>query len=1285
MKKRFCLHLLAILGSLILPLSGTEKPSESNGEIDLPARPDDYRIEPETAPDENEYNEEEDPCAGFIGRERVLCERRLLLTDYEETSNPCAELTGKERGMCERDHNRNENPGSNPCHGLSGRRRRKCERRHNRGRDDRRHPHEDDSPGGDSPCDGLSGKQRGKCERDKNRGGHHEGDPCANLRGPKKRKCKKEHRKHGDEDVKDLPDANSAGFKEAIIYEPLGNDRIRLAGDSDFYNGGLVKVFRNNTWGYVCDDDWDIKDANVACRQLGFNRGAAKFVSASWYGEAEDGLYLMDDVKCAGDEKRLQKCSYNIDHDCDKNEAAGVICNLNTGCEDKWITGPTGCYRLFSGSISRLSAENKCKSVNGHLVKIETQEENNFLSSILRIRKEKHYWLTDGVKEKNWIWKTDGKPISSSFWFPGWEPQSQFPKPSNNTLKRCLALANAFKYEDSKYLSEYFYWGDINCNNVGNFICETEKTKIPSAAECYTGTGTDYRGSKSVTTKGTPCIMWTKSRKINPSTHPNVGLGDHNYCRNPDGDSRPWCWVNRHKNLFGYCDIPKCSTVTTTTESATKAITTTTHATTSTEESLNCPKDEMYCASSAKCISLSWKCDNEKDCPGGEDEINCDYKLGLFEKKNGRFTIKKDPVEVYISIPLETCARICINHRKFACKAFKYETTQNHCNLYDTNKGITSFFPDFGTYYGLKETCKENDFHCKNGKCVSSDRVCDQYNDCADFSDEAECDTEESIEVRLVDGPDEHSGRVEIKYLNEWGIICDDGWDVDDANVVCRMLGYDASESHSLPFTISDGNRNFFLSHVDCRGNETSLLECKRDPWGHHQCKAHEVVGIVCQVKKVCPVDQFTCASNKHCIPFNYVCDGESDCEDYSDEKNCNIKVQLVGGFSELSGRVEIIRGGVTGTVCDDDFDDNDATVICRMMGHSSGKVIVNTFGEGEGAIWLDGLSCTGSEDELKMCPNLAWGEHDCTHEEDVAIRCFKEAGTTVPTTTVITPTSTPNENEVVCGKRPRSPRTRRDERTVAKPYLSRIVGGTNATYGLYPWQVAVRLVSTVYSDGSKSSSHWCGASILSKFWVISAGHCFQKNVKKERVLLRTGDLNSKTWDVHEQSFEIEYLIIHPSYNSITYDYDVALMKLRPDKSGNGIVFNDYVQPACLPSDNLKMSSGTRCEISGWGSTGQIYPSMLKAATVPLLSRRICEMVYKDITPRMFCAGYLEGGIDTCQGDSGGPLVCSINGVHTLIGITSWGNGCAKPNYPGVYANVAYLKPWITATIAKYS
>lgn len=52
-------------------------------------------------------------------------------------------------------------------------------------------------------------------------------------------------------------------------------------------------------------------------------------------------------------------------------------------------------------------------------------------------------------------------------------------------------------------------------------------------------------------------------------------------------------------------------------------------------------------------------------------------------------------------------------------------------------------------------------------------------------------DTEESIEVRLVDGPDEHSGRVEIKYLNEWGIICDDGWDVDDANVVCRMLGYE--------------------------------------------------------------------------------------------------------------------------------------------------------------------------------------------------------------------------------------------------------------------------------------------------------------------------------------------------------------------------------------------------------------------------------------------------------------------------------------------------------------
>lgn len=1252
------------------------EPVGAEGEVSIPHSPDDY-IDGDGPPEEpspeitdTETNAEEQECAGLTGRDRIICRRKLILTGSDDSTNPCEGLRGRERGKCERDRRRDHaepegghHSESNPCAGLRGIKRRMCERNHRR----EEHHGRDETEGGGrfetNPCAELTGYERGMCERNRRRGRGEDGADPIETTG-----------------------------KVATIYEPLGNDRIRLSGTSTYFNAGNVKIYRNDSWGYVCDDDWDIKDADVACKQLGYERGAEEFLVSSWYGDAKDNFYLMDNVKCLGDETQLQKCSYDINHDCQADEAAGVICALNTGCEEKWTAGKHGCYRLFSGSTSRYSAENTCKSIKGHLARIETQEENDFINSILRSRKGKHYWLIDGIKETDWIWKTTGEPISKPLWFPGWEPQSQFPKPSNKPLQRCVALSNTFNYNRETFMTEYFYWDNVNCNRVANFICETEKASPNTTVDCYHGNGTDYRGTRAVSTKGSHCLKWSKSRKINPRTHPDKGLGDHNYCRNPDNDTRPWCWTNYRRNLFGYCDIPKCPDVPVSTtpepeitQPTTKTTTTPIPSTTTPEQSIYCPKDEMYCPSSGKCISLSWKCDNETDCEGGEDEKNCEYKLNQFVTQRPTFTIRRDPVEVYISIPLETCARICINHRKFACKAFYYELPQNHCSLYDTAEGSMRLFGHKGQFYVLDESCEEDDFECNNGKCISKDKVCNQHNDCADFSDEASCETEDSIELRLEDGSDEHSGRLEIKYLDEWGIICDDDWDINDANVACKMLGYKSADSAYLSYTISDGDRDFFLSNVNCKGNETSLLQCKRDPWGNHNCKAHEVVGIVCHVEKVCKNNEFTCSEGNKCIPNSFVCDGDNDCPDGSDEKKCKVEIKLVGGSSDLVGRVEITRAGMKGSICDDEFGNRDAMVICKMMGHGSGKVIHNIFGNGEGAIWADDLNCIGYENKIQNCPGFSWGEHDCTHDEDVAVRCFGDAETTTLPPISTTTTAHTNQSDVVCGKRPRAARRRREERTVAKENLSRIVGGTNATYGIYPWQVAVRLIDSHHPDGSRTSSHWCGASILSDYWVISAAHCFPAKIKKERILIRTGDLNSKIWDAHEQSFLIEHLVLHPGYSTITYDYDISLIKLKPNKRGTGIIFNDYVQPVCLPPDNLQNSPGTRCEISGWGSTGQIYPSVLKAATVPLLSRRICNRVYKDLTPRMLCAGYLEGGIDTCQGDSGGPLVCNINGVYTLIGITSWGNGCAKPNYPGVYTNVTTVKPWIEATMAKYS
>ena len=102
-------------------------------------------------------------------------------------------------------------------------------------------------------------------------------------------------------------------------------------------------------------------------------------------------------------------------------------------------------------------------------------------------------------------------------------------------------------------------------------------------------------------------------------------------------------------------------------------------------------------------------------------------------------------------------------------------------------------------------------------------------------------------------------------------------------------------------------------------------------------------------------------------------------------------EVRLVRGASLLEGRVEVLVRDQWGTVCDDDFTNKSASVICRQLGHSSyGAVVlrVGTIPGGVGPIWLDGTNCLGNETDILQCPHLGLGRHNCVHNEDVAIRC---------------------------------------------------------------------------------------------------------------------------------------------------------------------------------------------------------------------------------------------------------------------------------------------------------
>uniref|UniRef100_A0A8D2J1V4 Peptidase S1 domain-containing protein n=1 Tax=Varanus komodoensis TaxID=61221 RepID=A0A8D2J1V4_VARKO len=169
---------------------------------------------------------------------------------------------------------------------------------------------------------------------------------------------------------------------------------------------------------------------------------------------------------------------------------------------------------------------------------------------------------------------------------------------------------------------------------------------------------------------------------------------------------------------------------------------------------------------------------------------------------------------------------------------------------------------------------------------------------------------------------------------------------------------------------------------------------------------------------------------------------------------------------------------------------------------------------------------------------------------------------------------------------------------------------------------------------------------------------------------------------------DVEEIISHPDYAG--YDGsmgDIALMKLK-----SPVNFTDYILPICLPDASVNFFPGERCWITGWGQILQgeslQAPQTLQELEVPIISRDECNNLYNTtdemnpIKADMICAGYPEGGKDACQGDSGGPLACKRDAVWTLAGVVSWGDGCAKPNHPGVYTLVPFYADWIQDTMA---
>nr|XP_027808174.1 transmembrane protease serine 9 [Marmota flaviventris] len=234
---------------------------------------------------------------------------------------------------------------------------------------------------------------------------------------------------------------------------------------------------------------------------------------------------------------------------------------------------------------------------------------------------------------------------------------------------------------------------------------------------------------------------------------------------------------------------------------------------------------------------------------------------------------------------------------------------------------------------------------------------------------------------------------------------------------------------------------------------------------------------------------------------------------------------------------------------------------------------------------------------------------------------------------------------------------------------LARIVGGSAAGRGEWPWQVSLWL---------RRREHRCGAVLVAERWLLSAAHCFDVygDPKQWVAFLGTPFLSG----AEGQLERVARIYKHPFYNRYTLDYDVALLELA-----GPVRRSRLVRPICLPEPTPRPSEGTHCVITGWGSVreGGSMARQLQKAAVQLLSEQTCRRFYPvQISSRMLCAGFPQGGVDSCSGDAGGPLACrEPSGRWVLTGVTSWGYGCGRPHFPGVYTRVAAVRGWIGQNI----
>ncbi|XP_051006329.1 enteropeptidase [Acomys russatus] len=448
-------------------------------------------------------------------------------------------------------------------------------------------------------------------------------------------------------------------------------------------------------------------------------------------------------------------------------------------------------------------------------------------------------------------------------------------------------------------------------------------------------------------------------------------------------------------------------------------------------------------------------------------------------------------------------------------------------------------------------------------------------------------------------------------------------FDLEDTNDVVEVR--DGGEVDSLLLAVYTGPGP--VKDVFSTTNRLTVLFIT-DKWTAKKgFKANFTTGYYLGIPEPCQDGEFQCKDG-NCIPMGNLCDSYPHCSDGSDETHC---VSFLNGTMSNNGLVQFKIHSIWHVACAENWTTQISNEVCHLLGLGNANSSVPILSTGSGPFVKVNKASNGS---LILIPSLR-----CSQDSLILLQC----------------------NHKSCG-----------EKIVTQNVGPKIIGGSDAQAGAWPWAVAL------YYRESYTEKLFCGASLLSNDWLVSAAHCvYRRNVDPTRWTAYLGlHMQSNLTSPQVERRVIDQIVINPHYDNRRKFNDIAMMHLEFK-----VNYTDYIQPICLPEDNEIFIPGRICSIAGWGYT-EIQGStvdVLKEADVPLISNEKCQQQLPEynITESMICAGYEEGGIDSCQGDSGGPLMCQENNRWFLVGVTSFGVKCALPNHPGVYVRVSKFIEWI--------